>query len=230
MHIRRRYNRWQIDRPAKIRLADAQECADCTIRDISFKGAEISLQAKLPLDKFLKLDIMLSDDAVLNVEAWVVWHKGSEGANSYGLYFTNVKDQDKDKIYRFVYNNYPQLIRKQMWDGMDQKKGGEDMDDRRIFERFAVSFPVNFINLNSGGEGLAQSEDISAKGAGFTAAQELRPKTPLEMWLQIPDNAEPLYARGEVAWSKMAGQDKYRIGVNLEKADLMGLSRILRVA
>jgi hypothetical protein len=49
------------------------------------------------------------------------------------------------------------------------------------------------------------------------------------MWLNIPDRGEPLYTRGRVVWSKMWEPNKYRLGINLEKADLMGMARILRL-
>jgi len=83
--------------------------------------------------------------------------------------------------------------------------------------------------LKQNKEGEAQVQDISAKGIGLITKEELSPHTPLELWLEIPDKGEPLYSRGEVAWTKKLEPDKYRVGVNLEKADLMGLSRVLRV-
>lgn len=102
------------------------------------------------------------------------------------------------------------------------------MEDRRIFERFETRFPLRFIDLKDNKEGSAQSEDVSAKGIGFLVRDELKLRTPLELWLQIPDKGEPLYTRGYVAWSKMVTPNEYRIGVNLERADLMGMSRALR--
>ena len=71
--------------------------------------------------------------------------------------------------------------------------------------------------------------DISAKGIGFVTSKELKVATPLEIWLKMPDTGEPLYLRGDVAWSECCGVDNFRAGVCLEKADLMGASRILRV-
>ena len=59
--------------------------------------------------------------------------------------------------------------------------------------------------------------------------QEVAVNTPLEAWLHIPDAGEPLYARGMATWSKRDSDNQYRIGMDLERADLMGLSRILRV-
>jgi hypothetical protein len=77
-------------------------------------------------------------------------------------------------------------------------------------------------------EGQAGVQDISAKGIGFISKEDFRVNSPLEMWIDIPDGCEPLYARGEVVWSKMLAPNVYRVGVNLERADLMGVSRVLR--
>lgn len=96
------------------------------------------------------------------------------------------------------------------------------MDDRRVFERIDVNLPLRFLDIVNGYEGSAQTFDISANGIGFTAAEGLSSNTRLELWLNIPDQHEPIYTRGEVVWS--AGS---RIGVQLEKAELMGLARVL---
>ena len=106
-----------------------------------------------------------------------------------------------------------------------QKK---EFKDKRIFERLPIKRSLRFLAPRSNRAGLAQTQDISAQGIGLLAEKELLPRTPLEIWLHIPDKGEPLYTRGEVVWSKMIGPDKYRVGVGLEKVDLMGLSRILR--
>jgi len=104
------------------------------------------------------------------------------------------------------------------------------MQDRRIFGRFPARFPLRFIELATNKEGQAQTVDISAKGVGLVVDRELSPRTPLEMWLDIPDHHEPLYTRGEVvACSNSLEPNKYRVGVELEKADLIGMSRVFRV-
>lgn len=103
------------------------------------------------------------------------------------------------------------------------------MEDKRIFQRFSMRFPVSFLDVTTGREGVAQTSDISAKGIGITAQTHLAPRTPVELWLRIPDQGDPLYTRGYVVWSNLMEQDTYHIGVNLERADLMGLSRVLRL-
>lgn len=103
------------------------------------------------------------------------------------------------------------------------------MQDKRIFERFQVRFPLRFLDLKENRESEAEVFDISAKGVGMLTRQQLQPNSTLEMWLQIPDNREPLYTRGRVVWSRPQGTNEYRTGINLERADMMGLSRVLRV-
>lgn len=228
MQEHRHISRWQINRPAKVRLVGAQVFTNCIIKDINFKGMQISLGIKLPKDTFLKLNLILSEEFSLDVEAWVVWHRTIDGFNLYALYFSKLRDLDKEKIYKFTQRYVPQEINKQWQKDLSQQKGGEKMEDRRIFARFPATFSLRFLDLNKNWEGLAQTSDISAKGIGMELSEELVPRTSLEMWLNIPDRFGPLYIRGKIVWSKMVKPSKYRAGVELEKADLMGLSRVLR--
>lgn len=101
------------------------------------------------------------------------------------------------------------------------------MDDRRIFERIEATFPLRFLNPTDGKEGRARTLDVSANGMCLVSEERLFAGTPLELWLDIPDQHEPLYTRGEVVWAKPWGATQQRLGVQLDKAELMGLARIL---
>jgi len=230
MQERRCTSRWQINRQTEVKLEGAEAFASCTIRDINLKGMQVCLAMKLPRDKFIKFCIFLHKKFALEVEAWVVWQKTITNENRCGIYFTKIKDHDKERIYRFVCEHYPGHLTKCWWGAVTEEKGGEQMEDHRIFNRIPVKFPLRFLDVNTGKDGLAQMQDISAKGIGMLANTELAQKSSLELWLEIPDKGEPLYARGDVVWSQMVAPDKFRVGVNLEKADLMGLSRVLRTA
>jgi c-di-GMP-binding flagellar brake protein YcgR len=234
MDERRRVFRWKINRQAKLKLEDVECFADCHINDINLKGAQICLGHRFPKDTFLKFCIFLAKNCVLEVEAWIVWHKSISGTNGYGLYFTKLKDEDKEKIYQFVNRFHPQQIKYQYCQDQYQK-GGEIMpdnniEDRRIFERFQVRLPTKYLDLNLNKEGQCQTHDISAKGVGLVTNAGLQPRTAVELWLHCPDEGEPLYTRAEVIWSNQVSPNEYRVGVNLEKANLMGLSRVLRLA
>lgn len=229
MSVQRRFVRWLINKEAKIKLEGAEAFAPCVINDISFMGTRISSAMKLPKDTFIKFRLALSEDIILDAEAWSVWQKTIDGRYIYGFYFTKLRDVDKEKIYQFIRKDYPEQINKRWWDDkIQEKEGGEDMEDRRIFQRFAARLPLNMLNLDSGKESIGETFDVSAKGIGLRVNEEMAFKTPVELWLRLPDEGEPLYTRGEVAWIKKAEPEGYRVGVNLERADLMGLSRVLR--
>lgn len=228
MEVRRRFARWKVDLPAKIKLAGAEKFVSCHIDDISMMGVKISLPLRLPEDKFIKLTLLVSETFVLNIEAWVGWHKSAEGVNVYGLYFTRITEADKEKIYRYIEATHRKDIDKFWWEDDQDEENKKEAQDKRVFQRFAVRFPVRLLNITSGSEAVAFTQDISAKGVGLRTHEALQSHMPVEIWLEVPDKGEPIYTRGEVIWVKAEGQDDYRVGINLAKADLMGLSRILR--
>ena len=229
MQEHRNLARWQVNKKAQIKLDGALSEAVCLIKDITFKGIQIILNSKLPLDTYVKFDLTLSEGVAIRAKAWVAWHKQIDGRSTYGLYFTDLLDPDREKIYRFVYDSAPLEILRGGESELAKKEGGVNMEDRRIFQRFNVRLPATLLDLNSGVEMPAETSDISAKGIGLVLKQELKVNTPLEAWLQVPDKGEPYYTRGLAVWSGKDAHEGYRVGMDLERADLMGLSRILRV-
>ena len=230
MQTQRHYVRWVLHKNAKFKIGeDGSPYTDCVITDLSFKGAKINTHAKLPQDTFIKMSIILEENVVLNVEALVVWHKTVDNINSYGIFFSKTHDHDKEKIYRFIFSNYPEQLNEKRWyEPSQEEKEGKDMEDRRIFQRFSVERPLKFLDMDSGTEGQAMTLDISAKGVGLISGYELKPRAALEMWLEVSDKEKPVYTRGEVIWSKKTESGNFTTGINLEKANLMDLSRLLR--
>ncbi|HTZ10807.1 MAG TPA: PilZ domain-containing protein [Candidatus Margulisiibacteriota bacterium] len=227
MYDQRGCSRWRIDWEARVGV-EGKEPIQCRISDINFKGMKITLEEKLKKDAFVKLKLFLSEVLTFDLEAWVVWCSSIEGLHTYGLVFSSIDDLGKDKLYQFVYNNFPKQLTSQWWEGIKIREVGENMEDRRIFERFSARFPVKFLSEGNDRECKAVTQDVSAKGMGMITGEELAVHTPLEMWLQLSDKEEPAYARGEVVWSKMLDPARFMVGVELEKADLMGVSRIIR--
>ncbi|MFH0855263.1 MAG: PilZ domain-containing protein [Candidatus Omnitrophota bacterium] len=219
MQERRKLARWLAGRQVKIKLENKDCAVACYLKDINFSGMQIILVPRLAVSRYIKFELALSEDFTLKSEAWVAWQKEIEGHNVYGLYFTKLRESDKDGIYKFVFHGAPEK----------PLTGGDEMEDRRIFQRFNVRFPARLLDLTNGNEMPAETSNISAKGIGLTLKEPLAVNTPLEAWLDIRDNSGPIYARGLTVWSRQEGESGYRIGVDLERADLMGLSRILRV-
>lgn len=234
MKSRRQVARWQAHRQARVKLEGSGSFVDAQLSDISLKGLKITLSEKLPIDQHFKLDLVLSDEFNLCVEVWVAWQKTFDNLNTYGLYFSKIKDSDKERVYQFIRKDFPAQINRQWWDSPAAQKGDEDMqdknfEDRRIFERFKANLPLRFLNVRENKENTAKLFDFSARGLGIVSSQRLQPYAPLEIWVDVPDNGQPLYARGEVAWSAPVDGDGFRSGVKLENTNLMALSRILRV-
>ncbi len=226
----RKLPRWQVNRQGVLKLEQAAKDLFCQVKDINPKGAKITLNTKLPADNAFKISLLLSEDYTIEADVWVAWHKVVNGINHYGIYFSKIKDADKEKIIKFISIFYPDELKQKPWLGAveaEEEKGGEEMNDHRIFERFKKEISARFIGLD-GKEGQAQTFDISAKGLGLSTANELESRTPLEIWLNVPGSTDPLYTRGQVVWSRSGVGLGWRSGIELERADLMGISRLLR--
>jgi len=88
--------------------------------------------------------------------------------------------------------------------------------------------PVRFKDLKIGDHGEARCHNISGSGAGFRSARELRPKTPLEMWFDLPDDFGPMHLLGKVSWSRQE-EGNWRVGVSFDRQRLVSLARILKI-
>jgi len=104
----------------------------------------------------------------------------------------------------------------------------DNSHDRRIFARIRKSLPIRILAVGQDEEHKAETVDISAHGIGIESERKLSPQTRLEMWLELPENRGAFYTRGEVVWSQaLTDTNKQRVGIRLEKAELMGLAPIL---
>jgi len=240
MNEHRRFPRWQIKQQAKLKLEQAEEEVFCQVKDINYKGIRVVAATKLPQDTVLRINLKLASDCAFDAEVWVVWARVINGINHYGLYFSRLRDVDKEKIYRFIHTHLPKALTEN-WlpdgfrpfginggskDSVAQENAG--VNDHRIFERFPVNLSARYLNPDTGKEGLASTQDVSAKGLCLTVSEELKLHTALEIWLEMKDKRDCLYVRGEVVWTKMIDVNNYKLGVELEKADLMGISRVFK--
>jgi len=115
MEERRRFVRWQVNRQASVKLQGQDNPLECKIEDVSLKGLRIHSPQEFKKDSNLALSIALGYELFFNIEASVAWNKAVGADNIYGLYFTNIKDVDKEKIYRYVYGNFPEQIKQRVW-------------------------------------------------------------------------------------------------------------------
>lgn len=104
-----------------------------------------------------------------------------------------------------------------------------NIEEKRCFARVARVLPIRFRNCQNTEEGNGETKDISAKGVGFITDVALTADVNLELWLYIPNEYDPLYAKGKVVWSARVDPKTYRIGVDLTKVDFLGIARILKI-
>lgn len=109
--------RWQIDADALLKLEGSRDFSNCRIKDINYKGLRVCFSEQLMLERPLKFNVVLSDNFSLDIESRVVWSRSVAGLNIYGLFFTRIKDRDKEKIYQFVRKFSPEELNKQWWKG-----------------------------------------------------------------------------------------------------------------
>lgn len=100
--------------------------------------------------------------------------------------------------------------------------------ERRAFKRIPVEIRLRYKNVDLKGEAFAQTQNVSANGICMITKEALPAKTPLEIWLQVPDTGEQIYIKGIVVWSSMIEPDKYKAGVKLENPELNPIALALK--
>ncbi|MDD4980550.1 MAG: PilZ domain-containing protein [Candidatus Omnitrophica bacterium] len=101
------------------------------------------------------------------------------------------------------------------------------MQERRVFARIKIKIPLKFLKSGSDTAKEAEAVDISATGIGFITKENIAVKTPLDIWINLPDHHGPIHLTGRVVWSKDLGENGLkRVGIQLGKEKLMELGRV----
>lgn len=100
--------------------------------------------------------------------------------------------------------------------------------ERRKFRRFIITVPSTYFRfeLNQGTD--AQTKDLSCRGIGLIAEEDLPMDTRLNIWIKPPDNEKQILTQGQVKWSNKIDFKKYRIGITLDDTGIKPLPIILR--
>jgi Tfp pilus assembly protein PilZ len=99
--------------------------------------------------------------------------------------------------------------------------------EKRGFPRFAIGIPLT-CQTNTEKVLEAHTHDISAGGLGIITEEEVPAGTAVDACLRIVDDSGEIYRKGKVVWSSPVAANKYRAGVQLEKADLKPIPIVLR--
>lgn len=123
MQENRKHIRWNIKSPLRLKIPEHEEEKMALLRDISFAGAQFSITESLRLNDKMGLVIEIPDENdPINCEGKVVWQKSAEeGAPPHficGLLFTQLKDNDREKIFQHVRNFSSKDLWNKWWEGI----------------------------------------------------------------------------------------------------------------
>jgi c-di-GMP-binding flagellar brake protein YcgR len=122
MQERRKYTRWQISSKLiyKLKGVKGEDISYC--KDVSMRGLRFSSKRPLSEGEILELCIYLTEDffSPLRIEAEVRWQRElfKEASLDTGVEFKNIKEKDKDKIFKYLFKNYREQILQQWWRGV----------------------------------------------------------------------------------------------------------------
>lgn len=104
----------------------------------------------------------------------------------------------------------------------------EDMENRRIFERFISRFPVKFEYSSRDFGNELFLRDISAEGAKLMARKRLFLNENISFLVKLPDGSNPLDLMGKVVWLKKETPSMWNFGVKFDAINFMGLQRLFK--
>jgi len=115
MNDRRQLIRWYINKEAKLKLEDMDKPFLCIVEDINMRGVKIYARQQLVEKGDISMNMDLGSDLVFDIKAAVAWHRCLGAGYVYGLYFTKVKDADKERLYHYIVDCCSEQIRKHSW-------------------------------------------------------------------------------------------------------------------
>lgn len=135
MQERRRYARWQLKGPVRIKQADVVE------DEVQAKGADIGVgglsflsEIRHPPQTALELIIdVLDEDRYIFTKGKVVWQKdeikddGQRHVKT-GTSFENLRDADRERIFNYVFKFCRDELVNKWWQGLKPKTETEKRD------------------------------------------------------------------------------------------------------
>jgi hypothetical protein len=98
--------------------------------------------------------------------------------------------------------------------------------DRRKCVRFPIRIPLMYKVDSS--DFPAETHDLSAEGIGLETKQELAVDRPVDISFEMVDNAQKVFTKGKIIWSRKTDFNKYRVGINIQDKHFKPIPIVLR--
>ena len=116
MDERRQLPRWEIKKEAKVWMPQTQGFSYCIVEDMHLKGMRVSFNKKLPRQGLMSMSFTIGDNSdLIKIEAETPWNKEDQGRYVYGLSFTKIADNDKDRIGQYITANCYDQFKDKWW-------------------------------------------------------------------------------------------------------------------
>jgi len=107
---------------------------------------------------------------------------------------------------------------------------GENMEERRKFVRLDAAVKIRYkVLMPTENIGNSNSRDLSAGGVKVEVTESIKPNTVLWMEIALPNEADPLQAKGEVVWQEKISTTeniRYEMGIKFLEMDLNDRNRL----
>lgn len=116
MDERRKLPRWEIKKQAKVWIPLNPAFSSCMIEDMHLKGMCVSFEKPLPHEKTLRMSFTMGEDYdFIKVEALIPWMKQKQERYVYGLAFSQINDEDKEKLYKYINTHCYDQFKSKWW-------------------------------------------------------------------------------------------------------------------
>ncbi|MFA5287650.1 MAG: PilZ domain-containing protein [Candidatus Omnitrophota bacterium] len=107
---KRQLPRWKISAPAKIKLTGNNDYLACEVKDLNFKGFRLIIPEKIP-EECAGCELYFNDNYSFGIGITISWYKEIDGNHTYGMKFTKLRDQDKERIFQMMQERFPEHLR-----------------------------------------------------------------------------------------------------------------------
>ncbi|MFH0855262.1 MAG: PilZ domain-containing protein [Candidatus Omnitrophota bacterium] len=118
MQERRCIPRWQVNKKAGLTFENGVKPMLCVVEDINACGMRVSLSKELFPEAFSNFNLDLDNGCAFDASARVAWSESAYERNIYGLSFNRIDEPAKNRIARYIQDNFPAEMIKRAWRGV----------------------------------------------------------------------------------------------------------------
>jgi PilZ domain len=117
MDERRQLPRWEIKKDAKVWMPQTQSFSHGVIENMHLKGMCLSFDRQVFQEQETVIYFTIGDNFdLIRVEARIPWESRDHDRHMYGLSFTQIRDDYKDKIDQYITANCYNQLQKKWWE------------------------------------------------------------------------------------------------------------------